>query len=189
MTNLFKPKNEYLFHKEPEPLYTKLPVYTITLLQNLESYLETRLYFYGSVQRNDFIQNNSDIDIDVFTEDKENMALNAYAFLSMSGIVSETKCLYMLQKNSIIVEGIKINYKHFTKPIQIELSIYNVQDQPNINNYHTSKINIPLHIRTPLYILKYAYYNWYIIPKWMFKACKELLINSTGENNAQYITF
>tara|TARA_B110000037_G_C16959845_1_gene440467 strand:- start:308 stop:895 length:588 start_codon:yes stop_codon:yes gene_type:complete len=192
MTDLFKPiihENEYVFHKETRPLYTKLPVYTITLLQNLESYLDTSLYFYGSIQRNDYIQNNSDIDIDVFAVNKESMALNAYAFLSMSGIVSESKCIYMLQKDSSVVEGIKLNYKHFTKPIQLELSVYSIQDKESMVHYHASKINIPMYISTPLYVLKYAYYKWHIIPKWMFKACKELLINnSAGKNNAQYVT-
>lgn len=192
MTDLFKPiihENEYSFYSETRPLYTKLPVYTITLLQNLESYLDTSLYFYGSIQRNDYIQNNSDIDIDIFAVNKESMALNAYAFLSMSGTVSDSKCIYMLEKDSIVVEGIKLNYKHFTKPIQIELSVYSIQDKDNMNHYHASKINIPMYISTPLYVLKYIYYNWHIIPKWMFKACKNLLINnSAGKNNAQYVT-
>ena len=64
----------------------KLPIYTTTLLQNLEAYVGTPLYFYGSVQRPDYIQNKSDIDIDIFTVDKPSMALKV--ILSQSRLYS-----------------------------------------------------------------------------------------------------
>jgi predicted nucleotidyltransferase len=41
----------------------KLPIKTHKFLNKLSNYLDTKLYFYGSVQRLDFFTNQSDIDI------------------------------------------------------------------------------------------------------------------------------
>jgi hypothetical protein len=167
----------------------KLPIYTITLLQNLEAYVGTPLYFYGSVQRPDYIQNKSDIDIDIFTMDKPSMALKVGAFLSTSGTTTEKKGLYYLNRDSIVVESIKIKYKHNVRPIHLDISVYNLRDKTHIVQYHKSKINLPLYISTPLFVIKYLFYKLGILPKWFFLACKTFIINlSAGsQNNAQYL--
>ena len=37
---------------------------------DLQNYLDTDLYFYGSVNRSDYIHNKSDIDIAIFTDNE-----------------------------------------------------------------------------------------------------------------------
>lgn len=49
----------------------KLPDTTNNFLTNLSEYLQTELYFYGSIQRGDFFPGHSDIDIDIFTSNEK----------------------------------------------------------------------------------------------------------------------
>ena len=46
---------------------------------NLQNYLDTELYFYGSVIRNDYVKNKSDVDLCIFT-DNEQSILNKLKF-------------------------------------------------------------------------------------------------------------
>ena len=49
----------------------KLPDKTNYFLTNLSDYLQTPLYFYGSIQRYDYYHGHSDIDIDIFTNNEK----------------------------------------------------------------------------------------------------------------------
>lgn len=49
----------------------KLPDSTTNFLNNLSEYLQTPLYFYGSIQRYDYFPGKSDIDIDIFTDNEK----------------------------------------------------------------------------------------------------------------------
>ena len=51
----------------------KLPIKTQEYLNKMKEFLDTKLYFYGSVQRLDFFPNNSDIDICIFTDNTQTM--------------------------------------------------------------------------------------------------------------------
>jgi predicted nucleotidyltransferase len=48
----------------------------------LQEYLDTDLYFYGSVNRNDYIHEKSDIDIAIFTDNEKSMMVKIQHFLN-----------------------------------------------------------------------------------------------------------
>ena len=48
---------------------------------DLKNYLDTDLYFYGSVNRRDYVHNKSDIDIGIFTDNEYSMMTKIQHFL------------------------------------------------------------------------------------------------------------
>ena len=46
----------------------------------MQEYLDTKLYFYGSVQRNDYIDNVSDIDICIFSDNIDSTILKVQQY-------------------------------------------------------------------------------------------------------------
>jgi len=58
-----------------ETTYNELPAKAKRFLTQLSDYLGIPLLYYGSIQRADFFEGHSDIDVDVFT-DNEDSTLN-----------------------------------------------------------------------------------------------------------------
>jgi tRNA nucleotidyltransferase (CCA-adding enzyme) len=52
--------------------------------QNLKNYIDLPLYFYGSVQRYDYLPQYSDIDVDIFTNDEKSIIIKLQNFLNVS---------------------------------------------------------------------------------------------------------
>ena len=51
-----------------ETTKNKLSSYESDFFNKLSNYLDTKLYFYGSIQRDDYKPGHSDIDVDIFTD-------------------------------------------------------------------------------------------------------------------------
>lgn len=51
-----------------ETTKNQLSPYASKIFQRLSSYLDKKLLFFGSVQRDDYFPGSSDIDVDVFTD-------------------------------------------------------------------------------------------------------------------------
>ena len=58
---------------------TVLPMNLQKYFVELKNYLDTELYFYGSVIRNDYVKNKSDVDLCIFT-DNEQSTINKLKF-------------------------------------------------------------------------------------------------------------
>ena len=66
-----------------ETIKYKLSKKKIEFLQNMQEYLDTKLYFYGSIQRFDYIDNVSDIDICIFTDNMDSTILSLQQYLNV----------------------------------------------------------------------------------------------------------
>ena len=60
-----------------------LPENIRQFFQQMQNYLGTSIYFYGSLMRNDYFHGKSDIDIDIFTENETSMIFRLSHFLSV----------------------------------------------------------------------------------------------------------
>jgi len=49
----------------------------------LSNYLDTQLYFFGSIQRDDYLPKSSDIDVDIFTENENSTITKMMNFLNV----------------------------------------------------------------------------------------------------------
>jgi len=66
-----------------ETTKNKLPENYNIFFNNMSNYLDTKIYYYGSVQRQDYLYNSSDIDIDIFTENELSTIYKLIHFLDI----------------------------------------------------------------------------------------------------------
>ena len=58
-----------------------LPVNVKKFFYNLSEYLDTKMLYFGSVQRSDYVPGKSDIDIDIFTDNENSIITKMQHFL------------------------------------------------------------------------------------------------------------
>ena len=51
-----------------ETTKNEIPEYNNIFFEKLKNYLDMKIYFFGSVQRNDYFPKSSDIDVALFTD-------------------------------------------------------------------------------------------------------------------------
>lgn len=137
-------------------------------------FLDTPLYYYGSVQRYDYFPNASDIDVCLFTNHLKSTILKMQQFLNNHSSDFK-KTIYHL--NNRIIKGYKVSYKE-SENLSVEFAIYNEYDKMYILEEHKRKIDLPIFISILLIILKYFYYQIPIIPKQIYFYFKQFLMNT-----------
>ena len=142
----------------------------------LSNYLDTKLYFFGSIQRGDYLPNSSDIDVDIFTENENSTITKLMNFLNVDRKLFK-RCVWKLNNfNNEIAYGHKIMYKSTENIFSVEFSIYNEKYKHKILYEHNDKKDIPLYATILLIILKFLYYTLHIIPSsWYVKSKKFVL--------------
>lgn len=158
----------------------KLPIKTQEFLNKMKEYLDTNLYFYGSVQRLDFFPNKSDIDICIFTDNTQTMINKLSSFLHMDK--TKIKKIFLNIKTNTnryeIIYCYKCVYKNPKLNLILEITICNEKYKKNIllNNY-IKGINISIYIVIILFILKFIYYYTNIIPFKCYTKYKNIIID------------
>ena len=66
-----------------ETTKNKLPVFAEHFFKKLGDYLDTKIYYYGSIQRSDYFPDSSDIDVDIFTENENSTITKLQHFLKI----------------------------------------------------------------------------------------------------------
>ena len=152
---------------------------------SLQNYLDTKLYFYGSVNRNDYIHNQSDIDVAIFTNNEYSMMSKLQHFLHVQKNAFD-KIVWKLNDNMIYGYKIKCHkhlqpvehYNYFIpKNLKCEITIYNTQFKPLLLKDMQSGNKIPIHIDIILNILKMFYYTIPILPKNIYNYIKRIIFN------------
>jgi hypothetical protein len=158
-----------------ETTKNKLTDNTQAFFQELSSYLEIPIYFYGSIQRNDYFPGHSDIDVDIFTSNESSTITKMQHFLHVKRSDFK-KFIWRLNGNNKMVYGYKIMYKNVEQGFSAEFSIYNETVKDDILKEHNEKSAIPFYISWFLVILKIIYYNLHFIDKKTFRYLKKKLL-------------
>lgn len=146
---------------------------------NISNYLDTPIYYYGSIQRNDYFIGYSDIDVDIFSNDPKSIILKLQQLLDIDKS-KVRKTIYKIHTdNNKIVHGYKIKYKNKLHKINSEFAIYNENDKNSILNEHNSKSVLPLHISFMITLLKFLYYRLHLIPANIYVMLKRFLMNES----------
>jgi predicted nucleotidyltransferase len=141
--------------------------------KRLENYLDTDLYFYGSVNRSDYVHNKSDIDIAIFTDNEYSTITKLQHFLHVKQNAFD-KVIWKLDGKMIY--GYKIKCEKYMD-IKCEIAIYN-NDFKNILIKEISQYNsVPPHIAILLFILKTMYYTFPIISQQTYSSYKRYIFN------------
>lgn len=154
-----------------ETTRNRLPPNVIAFFDTLSTYLDTKLLYFGSVQRDDYFPGASDIDVDVFADNEDSIMRKMESFLHIDK--HAFKSIVWRLTNKRVVYGHKCMYKSPDGSFSAEFSIYNEKYKDDIIFEHTRKFVLPFYITWFLVILKLFYYNWGIIPKEVYTYLKK----------------
>jgi predicted nucleotidyltransferase len=150
----------------------------------MKEYLDTKLYFYGSVQRFDFFLNKSDIDICIFTDNTQTMIHKLASFLHIDKKKIKKILLNVKNKSNKceIIYGYKTMYKNPKLNLILEITICNEKYKNKMLNNCIQGLNIPFYIIIILTILKFAYYYLDLFSFKIYYKCKNVIIDiGTGD--------
>lgn len=145
---------------------------------NLSLYIDEKIYFYGSVQRPDYVKGKSDIDIDIFTDNESSTIQKLCTFLNLKRS-DFRKAVYKI--NNVMVYGHKTKYKDEINKINVEISLYNDKYKTLVLYDHNNCRYLPLYVTIALFIIKFLYYTLGILPDAAYRRCKQFLMNPGDE--------
>lgn len=165
-----------------ETTKNEMTPYAKNFFNKLSMYLDSKIYFYGSIQRSDYFPQSSDIDADIFTENESSTITKLQNILGVKRYEFK-KFVYRLHKTNKIVHGIKVKYEDPLNNFSTEISIYNEKDKADVLLEHNSKLVLPFYISCLLIIIKYLYYVFGILPKDIYIYLKKIIMNNMVEGS------
>jgi predicted nucleotidyltransferase len=155
-----------------EDIKERLGEYKYNFFTNLQNYLETELYFFGSIKRFDYISNSSDIDIIIITDNVKSMLSKIQTYLD----ISKDNTQKIFQQYSVydkgVITGYKIKYKNVENDIEFDLLVYDEKNRNAVLQNIYDINNLPFYIITILYILKILYYKLHLISRGIYNNLK-----------------
>jgi hypothetical protein len=141
---------------------------------DLKNYLDTDLFFYGSVNRSDYIHGKSDIDVAIFTDNEYSIISKIQHFLHVKRDAFD-KLVWKLQGK--IIYGYKIKCDKYTNS-KCEIAIYNKEYKDFLLKEMQTYDKLPLHVSILLYILKMLHYNLSLISNKTYLDYKRYVFNN-----------
>ena len=159
-----------------EDIKNKMPIHKRQFFTSLENYLDTPLYYYGSIRRYDYSPDNSDIDAILFTNNESSSIsqLQNWFHVSKSDI---KKTVNYLPTSKRIVHGHKLTYKNTKQNISTDILIHNTNDEELLKKDTQSKINVPFYITIIWIILKFLRYQVGILSRPMYIYLKKITLD------------
>lgn len=169
-----------------EATKNKIPEEANVFFKNISNYLDTKLYFFGSVQREDYIPGHSDIDVDIFTENEYSTITKMTNYLHYP--TKKFKKFVCKLESDKVAYGHKVNYRDPSGKFVAEFSIYNEKFKNDILQTHNGKIILPFYVLWLLTILKVLFYQLQWISIETFKYIKlQLLTTGIGKKVTKFI--
>lgn len=159
-----------------ETTKNKLSQQESIFFEKLRNYLDTPLYFYGSIQRDDYFPQSSDIDVAIFTDNINNIILKLQSFLSVNQ-KDFKQFVWMLNYDNILVKGYKIIYKEPERNFAVEFSLCDEKYKDGILIEHNGKTNLPFYATYALIFIKYLFYQFNIIPPEWYVYLKKIILH------------
>ena len=125
-----------------ETTKNEMDTYSKNFFLKLGNYLDTQIYYFGSIQRNDYFPGKSDIDVDLFTDNSSSTIIKLQNFLGFEKYKFK-KFVYKLHKTQKIVYGHKVKYDDPSNNFFTEMSIYNEKYKDDVLLEHNSKAILP----------------------------------------------
>ena len=165
-----------------EKTQNKLSEKERSFLKELSEYLDTKLYFIGSVQRADFDNKYSDIDIVIFSENEGKTKSLIQHFLNIKKDKIK-KVILKFDKDVPMVYGYKIKYESADLENPLEFVIYNEKYKKPILKEHIIQLQrTHFYIVWALIVLKFMYYKLNIIDYKTFNKLKRYIMHPTYYN-------
>ena len=152
---------------------------------NLQNYLDTDLYFYGSVNRSDYVHGKSDIDVAIFTDNEYSTITKLQHFLHVKRSAFD-KVVWKLEGKMIY--GYKIKCDKYINS-KCEIAIYNNDFKEYLLNEITQYDKVPFHVAILLFILKTLYYTFPILSLQTYMTWKRFIFNDIMLNKKDTVFF
>ena len=101
-----------------ETTKNKLSSYEEEFFYKMRSYIDKPIYFYGSIQRDDYFPQLSDIDIDIFSDNEFSTLTMLQNYLNLSKNEFK-KSIYKMNTTNRVIPGYKSKY--FKKYLKYKL--------------------------------------------------------------------
>jgi hypothetical protein len=141
----------------------------------LAPYIGLPFYYFGSIQRSDYIAGFSDIDVDIFSPQPEKIA-RRLAHLLQGPYVSIKRVWWSFSGNEI--KGYKVKYKRpviegvTRENLKVEFSIYDEEVKHLVLKKHREQIFISPYVSALLLFMK-----WIFRKNWIYYAVKKQLLS------------
>jgi predicted nucleotidyltransferase len=150
-----------------------LPKKDKIFFNKLRDYLDTPLYFYGSVTRSDYVDGKSDIDVAIFTDNEASTITKLQHFLHVNRNAFD-KVVWKLNGN--LIYGYKIKCGEYVDN-KSEIAIYNNEFKPILMEEMNKYNEIPFYFSILLFILKTFHYTIPLLPGKLYAHYKRELFN------------
>lgn len=160
-----------------ETTKNKLPENITIFFNNLSEELDKKLFFYGSIQRDDYFPGKSDIDVDIFTDNIESTITKMQHFLNVPKKKFKKFIFRLKDCNNKVITGYKIMYKNDKDHFSAEFSIYNEKNKECILKNQLLKIKLPFYASWMLIILKFIYYNLGLMSRTIYAKYKGYILH------------
>lgn len=163
-----------------ETTKNKMSDYDSFFLEQMSKTLDTKLYFYGSIQRYDYYPNKSDIDLDIFADNVSSMKYKLSGFLNSHNHDKtniEFKSFVLKTKHAEIIRGHKVSYKDKARHLFIEINLFDEKYKKAILDEHNYKTHLPFYIIILFTILKFCHYQVPMLSINEYRKCKEFCLN------------
>ena len=155
----------------------KLPRNAEVFFENLQSILQTKLYFFGSVQRYDYFPGSSDIDVDIFTDNIPSTISKMQHFLHMNKRKFKKFVWRLHNPDRTFARGYKVMYKSPDGSFVAEFSIYDEKFKKEILEEHLRKTELPFYASWALIVLKFFYYKLKLLDDKNFSYMKKTIMS------------
>jgi hypothetical protein len=146
--------------------------------KKLSEHIDEKIYFYGSIQRLDYLPEYSDIDIHIFSENVHETINKLSNYLHINKKDEVQKIAIYLANTKNMIYGYKIEYTCKKLNFNTEITVYNIKYKSATLQEDIAVINIPFLFGIVLYIIKFLYYKLQILNKKQYQYYKCNLINN-----------
>lgn len=153
--------------------------------KRLENYLDTELYFYGSVNRRDYVHGKSDIDVAIFTDNEYSVMNKLQHFLHVKRNAFD-KVVWKI--NGVMIYGYKIKCEKYID-VKCEIAIYNNDFKQTIKKEYSQYDVIPTYISILIFILKTMHYTFPILSEKTYAVYKRFIFNDIMLSKKNHLFF
>jgi predicted nucleotidyltransferase len=158
-----------------ETTKNKIPENQQIFFEKLKKYLDTKIYFFGSVQRPDYFKESSDIDAAIFTDNIKGIIYKMQIFLDKEPDDFK-QVVWKITNDNSIVNGFKVKYKNKEENFVTEISIYDIKYKEKILEEYNAKKDLPFYATWSLIFIKFLFYKLGIIPLELFLYLKNFIL-------------
>lgn len=133
-----------------------IPMNQRNFFKNLENYLGTPLYYFGSIKRYDYSPKNSDIDAILFTNNESSSISQLQNWFHVSKNDFK-RVVNFLPGSKRMVRGYKLKYTNAKQNISSDILIYNIKDKELIKRHEKLRVDMPFYIVTIMMIIKFLH--------------------------------